>query len=174
MVFTLYFKGLPTPHIGLARARLQHRVLHCILSPCWTKPTEPLAPQFIVCPGFLKEYHESFIATLTPFPCNGRRRGGYVFEQMQVENSKFYRPDLVDIMVSAADEGDNDPDKDGEGDDDDGGADDPTPGKRKGGPNGGADGGIRKKGKTAGSALHAIQKALKAVNEGKGEGDAEE
>ena len=74
-------------------------------------------------------------------------------------------------MGSAADEGDNDPDKDGENGDD-GGADDATPGKRKGD---GADGGIRKKGKTAaGSALNAIQKALKAANAGNGEGDAEE
>ena len=78
---------------------------------------------------------------------------------MQVENSKFYRPNLVDIMGSAADEGD-DPDNDGESGDD-GGADDPTPGKRKGG---GADGGRLKKGKTgAGSALNVIQQnALKA------------
>jgi hypothetical protein len=66
-----------------------------------------------------------------------------------VENSNFYRPNLVAIMGSAADEGDKD-----------GGADDPTPGKRKGS---GADGGRRKKGKTGGSALNAIQKTMPKI-----------
>ena len=77
---------------------------------------------------------------------------------------------MVDVMASAADEGGDEGDDGEKGDD--GGADDPTPGKRKGD---GADGGTRKKVKTAaGNALREIQKALHAANAGSADGDAEE
>ena len=100
----------------------------------------------------------------------------WVFAQMQVENSKFFRPALVDaVVVDKAEKGNDDPD-DVEGNDDDHeDTDEDSPSEEEGGVDkkkkrtkGGKKGAAKKKAKVAGgSALKQIQLALKRSATGK-------